>query len=134
MQEEFLKVVAEHREQGATVFLSSHDLAEVERICDRVGIIRDGRLSAIESVGDMKGRAYRKVMVSLGEGVTADEFTSLPGVDALTVDGNTVHFRVLGDLNPVVEAIARHDIGDLEVTSPSLEELFLQYYDVEAEA
>lgn len=133
MQEEFLTVVAEHRDRGATVFLSSHDLTEVERICDRVGIIRDGRLAAIESVGAMKGRAYRKVMVTLTDGVTADQFASLPGVDALTVDGDTVHFRVLGDLNPVVEAIARHDVRDLEVTAPSLEELFIQYYDGEAE-
>jgi ABC-2 type transport system ATP-binding protein len=133
MQEEFLTVVAEHRDRGATVFLSSHDLSEVERICDRVGIIRDGRLAAIESVGAMKDRAYRKVMVTLTDGVTADQFASLPGVDALTVDGDTVHFRVLGDLNPVVEAIARHDVHDLEVTAPSLEELFIQYYDGEGE-
>jgi ABC-2 type transport system ATP-binding protein len=133
MQEEFLTVVAEHRDRGATVFLSSHDLTEVERSCDRVGIIRDGRLAAIEEVGEMKGRAYRKVMLTLGEEAAATDFASIPGVDALSVDGPTVRFRVLGDLNPVVDAIARHDVRDLEVTAPSLEELFLQYYDGEAE-
>lgn len=133
MQEEFLTVVSEHRNKGATVFLSSHDLAEVERICDRVGIIRDGRLAAIESVGEMKGRAYRKVRLTLDAEAQASDFESLPGVDAVSADGDTVSFRVLGDLNPVVEAIARFKIKDLEVTAPSLEELFLQYYDGAAE-
>lgn len=133
MQEEFLTVVAEHRDKGVTVFLSSHDLTEVERICDRVGIIRDGRLAAIESVGEMKGRAYRKVRLTLGSEAPASEFESLAGVDAVKVDGNQVQFRVLGDLNPIVEAIARHDVRDIEVTAPSLEELFIQYYDGAAE-
>lgn len=133
MQEEFLAVVAEHRDKGATVFLSSHDLTEVERICDRVGIIRDGRLAAIESVGEMKGRAYRKVRLTLNANVSAVDFESLPGVDAVSADGQTVTFRVLGDLNPVVGAIAELDVRDLEVTAPSLEELFIQYYDGAAE-
>ena len=133
MQEEFLTVVAEHRDQGATVFLSSHDLSEVERICDRVGIIRAGRLAAIESVGEMKGRAYRKVKVSLASPVEASGFESLPGVDSVSVDGHTLRLRVLGDINPLLEAIAKLDVRDLEVTAPSLEELFLQYYDVASE-
>ena len=133
MQEEFLSVVAEHRNSGATVFLSSHDLAEVERICDRVGIIRDGRLAAIESVGEMKGRAYRKVRLTLRSEARADRFEGLAGVDEVTVDAQTVSFRVLGDLNPVIEEIARADVRDLEVTAPSLEELFIQYYDGAAE-
>ncbi len=134
MQEEFLTVVAEHRDKGATVFLSSHDLSEVERICDRVGIIRAGRLAAIESVSEMKGRAYRKVKVALGDAVDAGAFASLLGVDSVSIDGNTLRLRVLGDINPLVEAIAKLDVRDLEVTAPSLEELFLEYYDEASES
>ncbi len=133
MQEEFLAVVAEHRDRGATVFLSSHDLAEVERICDRVGIIRAGRLAAIESVGEMKGRAYRKVRLTTKGEAQAQVFEQLPGVDSVAADGQAVTFRVLGDLNPVIEAIAAIQVQDLEVTAPSLEELFIQYYDGAAE-
>ena len=63
MQEEFLDVVAEQRDRGRTVLLSSHDLAEVERVCDRVAIIREGRLAAVERVSELRGRAYHRVSI-----------------------------------------------------------------------
>ena len=69
MQEAFLTFVAEERERGRTVFLSSHELDEVERVCDRVGIIRDGRLVAVEDVADITGRAYRHVTLEFAERV-----------------------------------------------------------------
>ena len=67
MQEEFLAFVAEERDRGRTVFLSSHELDEVERACDRVAIIRDGRLIAVESVDEITGRAYRHVTLEFAE-------------------------------------------------------------------
>lgn len=78
MQREFLTVLAEHCDRGATVFLSSHDLAEVERACDYVAIIREGRLAAIESVQDMRRRSYRNITVRFAEPVAAIEFSALP--------------------------------------------------------
>jgi ABC-2 type transport system ATP-binding protein len=128
MQEEFLAVVTEHRERGGTVFLSSHDLDEVERVCDRVAIIRDGRLVAVGDVEEMRGRAYRHVTVRFGDRVDPAQFADVAGVQDVTRDATTLRFRVQGDLDPVIKAIARHRVADLEVTRPTLEELFLTYY------
>jgi ABC-2 type transport system ATP-binding protein len=128
MQEEFLAVVAEHRERGGTVFLSSHDLDEVERVCDRVAIIRDGALVAVEDVEEMRGRAYRHITVRFGRPVAAAEFAGVAGVQDVTSDDATLRLRVQGVLDPVIKAIARHHVEDLEVTRPTLEELFLTYY------
>ena len=129
MQEEFLTVVGEQRDRGATVFLSSHELDEVERICDRVGIIREGRLVAIEDVEEMRGRAYRTVTVRFAQPVDTAELEGLPGVERVERDGTTLRFRVLGDLDAAIKALARHPVADLEITRPTLEELFLTYYD-----
>jgi ABC-2 type transport system ATP-binding protein len=128
MQEEFLAVVTEHRDRGGTVFLSSHDLDEVERVCDRVAIIREGRLVAVEDVEEMRGRAYRHVTVRFGDRVDAAQFADVAGVQDVTRDAATLRFRVQGGLDPVIKAIARHRVEDLEVTRPTLEELFLTYY------
>jgi ABC-2 type transport system ATP-binding protein len=128
MQEEFLAVLGEHRDRGGTVFLSSHDLAEVERICDRVAIIRDGRLAAVEDVAQMRGRSYHRVAIEFGEPVDAAELAGIPGVSDLAVDGRRVAFRVHGDLDAVVKAAARHTVVDMELVEPTLEEMFLTYY------
>jgi ABC-2 type transport system ATP-binding protein len=83
MQEEFLAFVAEERDRGCTVFLSSHELGEVERACDRVGIIRDGRLVAVENVAEITGHSYRHVTIAFAEPVDPAEFERIPGVTEL---------------------------------------------------
>ncbi len=128
MQEEFLAVVGEHRDRGGTVFLSSHDLDEVERICDRVGIVRDGRLVAVEEVQDMRRRALRHVTVRFGARVAPGVLDHVPGVEDVEHDETTVRFRVHGEIDPVIKAIAGHRVEDVEITRPTLEELFLAYY------
>jgi ABC-2 type transport system ATP-binding protein len=128
MQEEFLTVVGERRERGGTVFLSSHDLDEVERICDRVGIIRAGRLIAVDEVQAMRGRAFRHVTVRFAHPVTAAALDGVAGVHDVVADDATLRFRVLGDLDAVIKELARHRVRDLEVTRPTLEELFLTFY------
>jgi ABC-2 type transport system ATP-binding protein len=129
MQDEFLALVGEERERGCTVFLSSHELDEVERVCDRVGIIREGRLIAVETVADLVGRAQRRVSVEFAGPIDAGELRACPGVTALQADGARVSFRVAGDLDPVVRAIAQHTVVDLEFAHPTLEEVFLTYYE-----
>src|SRR5262249_1202561 len=84
MQEEFLTLVREERERGCTVLLSSHELDEVERVCDRVGIVRDGRLIAVERIKSLLGRARRRVTVELAEARDlAGELRAMPGVEDL---------------------------------------------------
>jgi ABC-2 type transport system ATP-binding protein len=128
MQEEFMRVVDEQRQRGATVFLSSHDLDEVERVCDRVGIIREGQLVAVEQVAEMRSRAWRKVVVRFAGPVEAGEFNRLPGVDRAQVEGNTLSFRALDGLDQTIKALAQHEVVDVEITRPTLEELFISYY------
>jgi ABC-2 type transport system ATP-binding protein len=129
MQEEFLAVVDQERERGRTVFLSSHELDEVERICDRVGIIRDGRLIAVERLADLVGKTRRRASVEFANPVDPGDLRGCPGVSALEAHGARVTFMVAGDLDPVVKAISRHTVIDLEFAHPTLEEVFLTYYE-----
>ena len=128
MQEEFLALVADERDRGRTVFLSSHELDEVERVCDRVGIIREGRLIAVEDVAKARGRSYRHVMLQFAAPVDPDEFRRLKGVTELERDGSKITLKTRGELDEVVKAAARHTVVDMEITRPSLEEIFLTYY------
>ena len=128
MQEEFVTVIGEYRDRGGTVFLSSHDLDEVERVCDTVAIVRDGRIAAVENVAALRGRAYHHVSIEFDSPVDASEFTSVPGVEELEVQGCRVSFKVFGDLDAVVKAAARHTVKDMELTEPTLEEIFLTFY------
>jgi ABC-2 type transport system ATP-binding protein len=128
MQEEFLAFVAEERGRGHTVFLSSHELDEVQRACDRVAIIRDGRLVAVESVADVTGRSYRHVTLEFADTVDPEEFRRIPGVSDLVPAGRRLTFKVFGEVDPVIKAAARHTVSDLELSRPTLEEIFLTYY------
>jgi ABC-2 type transport system ATP-binding protein len=128
MQEAFLEFVADERERGRTVFLSSHELDEVQRACDRVGIIRDGRLIAVEQVADITGHAYRHVTLEFAEPVDPGEFARLPGVVDLEPSDHGLRFKAAGDLDPVIKAAARHRVTDIELARPTLEEVFLTYY------
>jgi len=128
MQEEFLALVAEERERGCTVFVSSHDLDEVQRICDRVGMVREGRLIAVERMVDLLGKARRKVNVQLAGPSSLDDLRALPGVSELAVADGHASFEVAGDFDRVLKALAAHHVTDIEAVHPSLEEVFLGYY------
>ncbi|MEA2156734.1 MAG: beta-exotoxin transport system ATP-binding protein [Solirubrobacteraceae bacterium] len=129
MQEAFHELVAQERDRGATVLLSSHDLEEVERLCDRVAIIRDGRLVAVEHVADLTARRFRHATVEFAGAVAPSELRWLAGVRDVVVDGQRVRFGVEATaLDSVVKALAHHEIVDLELAPPSLEEIFLALY------
>jgi ABC-2 type transport system ATP-binding protein len=133
MQEEFLALVGEERERGCTVFVSSHDLDEVQRICDRVGMVREGRLIAVERMADLLGKARRKVSVRLSGPSSLDDLRALPGVSELAVADEHASFEVAGDFDRVLKALAAHHVTDIEAVHPSLEEVFLGYYREEGE-
>ena len=132
MQEEFMRLVAEERERGVTVFVSSHELNEVERICSRVAIIGDGRLIAVEAVADLLGRASRNVTLQFDGPAATDELSKLDGVHDLEERDGRVAFKLTGDVNPMLTVAARHRLRDFQVTRPSLEEVFLTYYSQDA--
>jgi beta-exotoxin I transport system ATP-binding protein len=129
MQEEFLALVGEERERGCAVFLSSHELDEVQRVCDRVGIVRSGRLVAVERIADLLGKARRRFTVELRDSAGIERLRELPGVADFEGSGSRATFTAAGDLDAVVRELAGHHVVDLEATHPSLEEVFLGYYD-----
>ncbi|MGW6462056.1 ABC transporter ATP-binding protein [Streptomyces sp. NPDC055078] len=134
MQQEFLDMVREARAAGTTVFMSSHILAEVQQVADRAGIIRDGRIVAVERVESLGRRAVRRVEMHFASPVLAEGFRSLPAVSALNVEGTVLTCVVDGSVDPLIKAAARHTVVDLLVTEPDLETTFLShYYDQEPE-
>jgi len=128
MQREFYSMLAEARDEGRTVLLSSHVLPEVERVCDRVGIIREGRLITVEHVAHLKERALRRLEIRFETQVPEDAFAGVPGISELHVENNTVHCAIAGNLDPLIKAIASFTVVDLISHEPSLEEVFLAYY------
>ena len=134
MQEEFLSLVREESRRGCAVFLSSHELDEVERVCDRVGIIRDGRLIAVEQVAELLGKTQRRATVEFAQPVDLDELGAIAGVSDLVAEDGRVSFHVSGDLDAVVKAISHHTVTDLELAHPTLEEVFLTYYEERKES
>jgi ABC-2 type transport system ATP-binding protein len=133
MQREFLSLVAEARADGRTVFLSSHNLQEVERACERVAIIRDGRLVEIATVADLLGEHWRSVNLVLAEPPPQDTF-DLPDVQVVAATGREVHVMVRGDVNPLLARIATLDVHDVAITTPDVEDLFLRFYQGDAPA
>ena len=128
MQHEFYRMVNEVRRDGRTVFLSSHVMPEVERLCDRVGVIREGRLIAVEDIGDLKARTLRQLQIHFARPAPVEEFASLPGVEESSAEGDVVRLVVRGPLDDVVKAAARHEVIDLESEAPTLEDIFLKFY------
>ena len=128
MQQEFNRMVREAAARGQTVFLSSHVLPEVEAVCDRVGIIREGRLVAVEDVAALKARAVRRLEVHFASPVPADEFAGVPGVRDVAARGSVVEGTVVGSLDAFVKAISRHEVVNVVTREPSLEDVFLSYY------
>jgi len=114
--------------EGRTVLLSSHDLAEVGEMADRVGLIRAGRLIAIEEVAQLQQRSAHLVEVKFRTPQDVSEITALPGVTSHSLDGPILHLEVAGDINPVVALLAKRDLDDLSIREPTLEELFLKFY------
>lgn len=128
MQEEFLALLDEERQRGCAVFFSSHELDEVERICDRVGIVRGGSLIAVERIADLLGKAKHGVTLELAGAVDLGDVEALAGVSDVVLDGSRASFKYVGDVDAVVKALAQHTIVDIEMAHPTLEEVFLTYY------
>lgn len=132
VQQRFYELVAEARAAGRTVFLSSHVLPEVERVCDRVGFLRDGRLVAVERIVDLRARAMRRLEIEFCRDVPGEAFAGLPGVRDVAVRGNRLECTVLGTMDPLFKAANRFGIRTVSSEQPGLEEVFLAYYGEES--
>ncbi|SRR5579883_1592554 len=130
-QQEFYAMVKEVRDDGRTVFLSSHVLPEVEHTCNRVGIIREGRLVAVNAVSSLRDLKHHVVEITFPTEAQIGWFSGVPNARVMEFDGDkhTIHLTVQGDLNQIIQIAAQHGATNLESREPSLEEVFLRYYE-----
>jgi ABC-2 type transport system ATP-binding protein len=130
MEQAFRASIEEARGRGQTVILSSHIMSEVEALCDRVGILRDGKLVEIGTLGEM--RHLSALVVEANFSGPVPDLSGVPGVSALQVDGRSMHCQVRGPIDPLLKAIANSGVTKLLSREPSLEELFLAIYGVDS--
>jgi ABC-2 type transport system ATP-binding protein len=128
VQHEFSDLMAAARAAGQSVFLSSHVLPEVQRVCDRVAFIREARLIAVESVDDLVGRAVREVAVTFAGEVSGERLASVTGVTLLSQTGADLRLTVAGSMDPLIKALGAHEVVSLTSREPDLEDVFLTYY------
>ncbi|WP_410660453.1 ATP-binding cassette domain-containing protein [Amycolatopsis sp. lyj-112] len=127
MEQEFRRCVSEARERGQTVFLSSHQLAEVEAVCDRVGILRAGRLVEIAGIAEL--RKLRRTTAEVTYRGPEPSFVDVPGVvDVERLDGDRLRFTLSGPPGPALRKLAATDVVTISMREPRLEEIFLDYY------
>lgn len=128
IRQTFHDLMREIRDEGRTVFLSSHILSEVDSICDRVGILRGGRLQAVERISDLKHMQHRWVTLYTHEALAVDDWLALPGVSDISVQATGAQIRVSGSLDPIIKQASQMTVQDMRIEEPSLEEIFLTYY------
>jgi len=127
MQRKFFNLIRKENERGVTVFFSSHILGEVQRLCNRVGIIREGKIAEISDIKTLQQNNYKKVRVEAA-GVDPTSF-NLPGVTNLQAEDSSVHFFFKGDINTVLQKITSLQVKDVTIEEPTLEEIFMHYYE-----
>jgi ABC-2 type transport system ATP-binding protein len=129
MQQEVLRLISTAREEGATVFFSSHILSEVQEIADRVGIIRRGEVIEVADTRSLINRSFRRARVLFKEAVDTDRLEGIPGVSILSRDdGMHVILQVEGEMDGLIKSLSAFPVLDFETQRPSLEEIFLAYY------
>jgi len=127
MEMAFRECIREAKERGQAVFLSSHILSEVEALCDRVGILREGRLVDQGTLAELRHLSTQTVDVTFSDGVP--QLPLLPGVQVSPAGPNALRFEVSGSVGPVINALAGHPVTALISREPSLEEIFMHHYD-----
>jgi ABC-2 type transport system ATP-binding protein len=127
MQRKFFDLIREENARGVTVFFSSHILGEVQRLCNRVGIIREGGIAEISDIRTLQQNNYKKVRVQ-AEGLQASVF-ELPGVTNIQTEDGSVSFFFKGDINAVLQKISATPVTDVTIEEPTLEEIFMHYYE-----
>jgi ABC-2 type transport system ATP-binding protein len=126
MEQVFRDCVREAKKRGQTVFLSSHILSEVEAVCDRVAILRAGRLVELGTLDHLRHLAALSVAATFAG--PAPDLSGVPGVSDVVTDGRRVHLELRGSVGPLIQELATTDVTALESREPSLEELFLSHY------
>jgi ABC-2 type transport system ATP-binding protein len=127
MQQRFFELIASENRKGATVFLSSHILREVQKMCERVALIKDGRIIKLERMSELQGNNFKRIKVE-GPSDLDKTIFDMPGVSKLENGGKTASFLYRGDINNVIRKLAQTEVSNLSIDEPDLEEIFMHYY------
>ncbi|WP_243387632.1 ABC transporter ATP-binding protein [Bacillus kexueae] len=128
MQRQFIELIEEEKRKGKTILMSSHSFAEIDRTCDRVGIIKDGKIVAIEDVHRLRTLQRKLFDITLKKKEDI-ELLQQSGLELTKVNGNEIQVAVQGNYQAFLEVLAKVDVANLDVHSQSLEEIFMHYYD-----
>lgn len=128
IQQTFYEILREENKRGVTIFLSSHVLSEVQRLCGRVAILREGRLVGLRSMEELRGNGYKKISLN-AKGPIAENFFSIPGVANLEQADVSASFMFSGNTMTIMDRLCRLELEDIFIEEPSLEEIFLHYYE-----
>lgn len=131
MQQRFFDLLLEENKKGATIFLSSHILSEVQRLCSRVAIIKEGKIIKLEKISNLTEDNYKKFRIETKSEIDKSYF-SIGGVNNIEIKGNTVSFLFKGNINMIMKKISDIEISNVWIEEPALEEIFMHYYEKEA--
>ncbi|MEQ8154727.1 MAG: ABC transporter ATP-binding protein [Clostridiaceae bacterium] len=130
MQQKFFDLLFEENRKGATIFLSSHVLTEVQRLCSRVAIIKEGRIIKLEKMSNLRENNYKKFRVETKEEI-AKEYFNLAGVSNLEIESSKISFLYKGNVNLIMKKLSDIELSNIGIEEPSLEEIFMHYYEKE---
>lgn len=128
MQQKFFDLLEEENKKGATILFSSHILSEVQRLCNRVAIIKEGKIIKLEKISTLTENNYKRFKLEMA-GKADKEYFAMKGVNSLTAEGNTISFLFKGNINLIMKKISEVEIKNVWIEEPSLEEIFMHYYE-----
>lgn len=128
IQNRFFEILKEESEKGVTIFFSSHILSEVQRICDRVAIIKEGKIIKIEQIDELRKTRYKKIKIAFADGVRVNSLTTA-GIKDSQVKDNILEFIYSGKINNIIQELSGKDIDNIWIEEPALEEIFMHYYE-----
>ena len=129
LQKAFNELLLEEQARGKTIFMSSHIMSDVEKVCHRVAVIRKGELVTVETVETLREKAGQRVTVEFGDTVTAEELARIPGVSMVQQHNHQYQFNISGSMNALIKALSQHDVIRLQAEEAPLEEVFLKFYE-----
>lgn len=128
VQNTFFEILKEEKDKGTTVLFSSHILSEVQKVCDRIAILKDGRLRTVETIASLRKNKFRQVQIYYQKNVDVTNYETLP-IKNLSVTNNTISFLYTGDIQVLLEQLSKdNDIDNISMEEPPLEDIFMHYY------
>ncbi|MBE6906448.1 MAG: ABC transporter ATP-binding protein [Ruminococcaceae bacterium] len=126
IQQEFFNILKEENQRGATIFFSSHVLSEVQKICDRVAIVKEGKMIGVQKISELRANSHKKISVT-ADNIPIEHF-NLGGITNYQQDGSTATFMFMGNIADILAKLSVLNVHDLFIEEPTLEEVFMHYY------